>query len=298
MQNFEDELKAPETEEEFEPILPSGWQENTDFFDVDSWSDGTESVDGQTQEVTEETTTGEETGADNTPTTGEEQGATGQSAVEESEGEPSGQTETTEKPARILKLKVNHEDREVNVDDMTDDDLRVQLQKAAAFDAMKDEQAKAKYRQIVQEQISAGMTKEIAELVAKSTCDGKTYALEDEPPSHEEVSEQEPTVASVPPVRDWNADVARLAKMRPDVKELPVEVHQAWLNGEDLVTAYLLHENRALRGSKAAVEKETKVLKQNAASAAKAPVRGVTGGGPTDTKPKSDFLKGFDSDEW
>ena len=298
MQNFEDELKAPETEEEFEPLLPSGWQENTDFFDVDSWSDGTESVDGQTQEVTEETTTGEETGADNTPTTGEEQGATGQSAVEESEGEPSGQTETTEKPARILKLKVNHEDREVNVDDMTDDDLRVQLQKAAAFDAMKDEQAKAKYRQIVQEQISAGMTKEIAELVAKSTCDGKTYALEDEPPSHEEVSEQEPTVASVPPVRDWNADVARLAKMRPDVKELPVEVHQAWLNGEDLVTAYLLHENRVLRGSKAAVEKETKVLKQNAASAAKAPVRGVTGGGPTDTKPKSDFLKGFDSDEW
>ena len=211
MQNFEDELKAPETEEEFEPLLPSGWQENTDFFDVDSWSDGTESVDGQTQEVTEETTTGEETGADNTPTTGEEQGATGQSAVEEAEGEPSGQTETTEKPARILKLKVNHEDREVNVDDMTDDDLRVQLQKAAAFDAMKDEQAKAKYRQIVQEQISAGMTKEIAELVAKSTCDGKTYALEDEPPSHEEVSEQEPTVASVPPVRDWNADVARLA---------------------------------------------------------------------------------------
>ena len=298
MQNFEDELKAPETEEEFEPLLPSGWQENTDFFDVDSWSDGTESVDGQTQEVTEETTTGEETGADNTPTTGEEQGATGQSAVEEAEGEPSGQTETTEKPARILKLKVNHEDREVNVDDMTDDDLRVQLQKAAAFDAMKDEQAKAKYRQIVQEQISAGMTKEIAELVAKSTCDGKTYALEDESPSHEEVSEQEPTVASVPPVRDWNADVARLAKMRPDVKELPVEVHQAWLNGEDLVTAYLLHENRALRGSKAAVEKETKVLKQNAASAAKAPVRGVTGGGPTDTKPKSDFLKGFDSDEW
>ena len=298
MQNFEDELKAPETEEEFEPLLPSGWQENTDFFDVDSWSDGTESVDGQTQEVTEETTTGEETGADNTPTTGEEQGATGQSAVEDAEGEPSGQTETTEKPARILKLKVNHEDREVNVDDMTDDDLRVQLQKAAAFDAMKDEQAKAKYRQIVQEQISAGMTKEIAELVAKSTCDGKTYALEDEPPSHEEVPEQEPTVASVPPVRDWNADVARLAKMRPDVKELPVEVHQAWLNGEDLVTAYLLHENRALRGSKAAVEKETKVLKQNAASAAKAPVRGVTGGGPTDTKPKSDFLKGFDSDEW
>ena len=298
MQNFEDELKAPETEEEFEPLLPSGWQENTDFFDVDSWSDGTESVDGQTQEVTEETTTGEETGADNTPTTGEEQGATGQSAVEEAEGEPSGQTETTEKPARILKLKVNHEDREVNVDDMTDDDLRVQLQKAAAFDAMKDEQAKAKYRQIVQEQISAGMTKEIAELVAKSTCDGKTYALEDEPPSHKEVSEQESTVASVPPVRDWNADVARLAKMRPDVKELPVEVHQAWLNGEDLVTAYLLHENRALRGSKAAVEKETKVLKQNAASAAKAPVRGVTGGGPTDTKPKSDFLKGFDSDEW
>ena len=144
----EDEMRSADIGEEEEALLPSGWQENTDFFDVDSWSDGTESVDGQTQEVTEETTTGEETGADNTPTTGEEQGATGQSAVEEAEGEPSGQTETTEKPARILKLKVNHEDREVNVDDMTDDDLRTQLQKAAAFDALKDEQTKAKYRQI------------------------------------------------------------------------------------------------------------------------------------------------------
>ena len=294
----EDEMRSADIGEEEEALLPSGWQEGNDFFDMEHWGESAEPADEQAEGATDGTVTEEETGTDDAPTTGEEEGATDQSAVEETEGEPSGQTETTEKPARILKLKVNHEDREVNVDDMTDDDLRVQLQKAAAFDAMKDEQAKAKYRQIVQEQISAGMTKEIAELVAKSTCDGKTYALEDEPPSHEEVSEQEPTVASVPPVRDWNADVARLAKMRPDVKELPVEVHQAWLNGEDLVTAYLLHENRALRGSKAAVEKETKVLKQNAASAAKAPVRGVTGGGPTDTKPKSDFLKGFDSDEW
>ena len=27
-------------------------------------------------------------------------------------------------------------------------------------------------------------------------------------------------------------------------------------------------------------------------------LRGVTGGGATNTKPESDFLKGFDSDEW
>ena len=181
---------------------------------------------------------------------------------------------------------------------MTDDDLRAQLQKAAAFDALKDEQTKVKYRQIVQDQISAGMTKEIAELVASSACNGKSYTLEDESPTPEEAPKQEHTTTPAAPARDWNVDVARLAQLRPDVKELPVEVHQAWLNGEDLVTAYLLHENRALRGSKAAVEKETKVLKQNAASAAKAPVRGVTGGGATNTQPESDFLKGFDSDPW
>ena len=294
----EDEMRSADIGEEEEALLPSGWQEGNDFFDMEHWGESAEPADEQAEGATDGTVTEEETGTDDAPTTGEDEGATDQSAVEEAEGEPSGQTETTEKPARILKLKVNHEDREVNITDMTDDDLRTQLQKAAAFDALKDEQTKAKYRQIVQDQISAGMTKEIAELVASSACNGKSYTLEDDAPAPEAAPKQEPAVASVPPVRDWNADVARLAKMRPDVKELPVEVHQAWLNGEDLVTAYLLHENRALRGSKAAVEKETKVLKQNAASAAKAPVRGVTGGGPTDTKPKSDFLKGFDSDEW
>lgn len=294
----EDEMRSADIGEEEEVLLPSGWQEDKDFFDTASWSGGTEPADEQAQETAEETVTEEETGTDDAPTTGEEEGATDQSAAEETEGEPSGQTETAEKPARILKLKVNHEDREVNITDMTDDDLRTQLQKAAAFDALKDEQTKAKYRQIVQDQISAGMTKEIAELVASSACNGKSYTLEDEPPAPEEAPKQEPTTTPATPARDWNADVARLAQLRPDVKELPVEVHQAWLNGEDLVTAYLLHENRALRGSKAAVEKETKVLKQNAASAAKAPVRGVTGGGATNTQPESDFLKGFDSDPW
>ena len=295
----EDEMRSANIGEEDEALLPSGWQEGNDFFDTEHWGESTEPADGQDQEPAEETVTEEETGTDDAPTTGKEEGATDQSAVEETGGEPSGQTETAEKPARILKLKVNHEDREVNITDMTDDDLRTQLQKAAAFDALKDEQTKAKYRQIVQEQISAGMTKEIAELVASSACNGKSYTLEDGIPTPEEAPKQEPaTQVSPAPVHDWNADVARLAQLRPDVKELPVEVHQAWLNGEDLVTAYLLHENRALRGSKAAVEKETKVLKQNAASAAKAPVRGVTGGGATDTKPESDFLKGFNSDPW
>lgn len=296
----EDELKAPEIGEEDDALLPSGWQEGNDFFDTENWGDHTEPADGQTQETAEDTVTEEETGTDDAPTTGEEEGAEGQSAVEENEENPSGQTETTEEaPARILKLKVNHEDREINISEMSDDDLRAQLQKAAAFDALKDEQAKARYRQIVEDQISAGMTKEIAELVASSACEGKRFPLTEEPqPTHEEAPKREPTTAPATPTRDWNADVARLAQLRPDVKELPVEVHQAWLNGEDLVTAYLLHENRALRGSKAAVEKETKVLKQNAASAAKAPVRGVTGGGKTNTEPESDFLKGFDSDSW
>ena len=294
----EDEMRSADIGEEDEALLPSGWQEGNDFFDTEHWGESTEPADGQDQGPTEGTVTEEETGTDDAPTTGEEEGAPDQSAVEEAEGESSGQTETAEKPTRILKLRVNHEDREVNITDMTDDDLRAQLQKAAAFDALKDEQTKVKYRQIVQDQISAGMTKEIAELVASSACNGKSYTLEDESPTPEEAPKQEPTTTPTAPARDWNADVARLARLRPEVKELPVEVHQAWLNGEDLVTAYLLYENRALRGSKAAVEKETKVLKQNAASAAKAPVRGVTGGGATDTKPESDFLKGFNSDPW
>ena len=44
------------------------------------------------------------------------------------------------------------------------------------------------------------------------------------------------------------------------------------------------------------LRRENRILKQNEASAKQAPVKGVRGGGATDTKPEDDFLRGFNSD--
>ena len=104
------------------------------------------------------------------------------------------------------------------------------------------------------------------------------------------------------------AEVKELMRARPDLKgiQLPEEVAKACAEeGKPLVLAYAEYETRMARAAadKARKEaekvaKENKVLKHNAAAAARAPVSGVSGGGATDTKPKDDFLRGFDSDDF
>ena len=218
-----------------------------------------------------------------------------QSAEQETE-EQSGQTEEPVKRSRILKLKVNHEDQEVDIESMTDDELIAALQKSRAFDALKDEQAKARYREVYHEQVSEGMTPAAARLVAANEVGGKNYPLEDtaEP---EKPSTPAPTVQTQ--TRDFVQEVNQLKALYPDFKEMPDEVAVAVSNGANLLTAYLAYRDKQTTKAAASLKKENEVLKQNAASAAKAPVRGVTGGGATNTKPQNDFLKGFDSyGEW
>ena len=81
----------------------------------------------------------------------------------------------------------------------------------------------------------------------------------------------------------------------PDFSEVPDEVARAYADGANLLTAYVAYREKQTSKTAASLKKENQVLKQNAASAAKAPVKGVTGGGATDTKPKNDLLAGFDA---
>ena len=225
------------------------------------------------------------------PTTDQTEETADQSAEQEAE-EQSGQTEEPAKRSRILKLKVNHEDQEVDIESMTDDELIAALQKSRAFDALKDEQAKARYREVYHEQVSEGMTPAAARLVAANEVGGKNYPLEDtaEP---EKPSTPAPTVQTQ--TRDFVQEVNQLKALYPDFKEMPDEVAVAVSNGANLLTAYLAYREKQTTKAAASLKKENEVLKQNAASAAKAPVRGVTGGGATNTKPQNDLLKGFDS---
>lgn len=288
------ELTTINYEEELDPMLPDGWSEGDDFFaDPSTWSGAKQS--GQTGEAqSQEESSMVDTGSEEALTTGETEETGGQSAEEETEDPASGQTEAPVKNSRILKLKVNHADQEVDINSMSDEELIAALQKSRAFDAMKDEQAKARFREVYQDQIDAGMTEAAAKMIAAHECGGKTYSLED----HTE-QEATPTPAPTSPhSRDYVAEVQKLKALYPDFKETPDEVALAVANGVDLLTAYVAYREQQTHKAAASLKKENEVLKQNAASAAKAPVKGVTGGGATNTKPKNDLIAGFDSDDW
>lgn len=288
----EDELMIPVPEEEDAAFLPDGWQEGDDFFaDPSTWSGASQKT-GQSDETqTEEESTEDGMETEEVPTTDQPEETADQSAEQEAE-EQSGQTEEPAKRSRILKLKVNHEDQEVDIESMTDDELIAALQKSRAFDALKDEQAKARYREVYHEQVSEGMTPAAARLVAANEVGGKNYPLED---TAEPEKPSTPAPTEQPKTRDFVQEVQQLKALYPDFKEMPDEVAKAVSNGANLLTAYLAYRDKQTSKAAASLKKENEVLKQNAASAAKAPVRGVTGGGATNTKPQNDLLKGFDS---
>lgn len=291
----EDELMIPAPEEEDEAFLPDGWQEGDDFFaDPSTWSGASQKTGQSNETQTEEESTEDGMEPEEVPTTDQPEETADQSA-EQDAVEESGQTTTAEKRSRILKLKVNHEDQEVDIESMTDDELIAALQKSRAFDAMKDEQAKARYREVYHSQITDGMTPEVAQMAAARAVGGKDYPLED-------VAEPEkpsaPDSNPVAPARNFMAEVEQLKALYPEFKEMPDEVAKSAANGANLLTAYIAYREKQNSKAAASLKKENEVLKQNAASAAKAPVKGVTGGGATDTKPQHDILKGFDSDVW
>lgn len=102
------------------------------------------------------------------------------------------------------------------------------------------------------------------------------------------------------PARDFAAEIAMLKAARPDLtgKQLPMEVVKACTdekNPKHLFVAYAEYEVAQQKAEADKLRRENEVLRQNAASAARAPVSGVTGGGATNTEPEDDFMKGFNS---
>lgn len=292
----EDELMTTEALDDVAPLLPDGWTENDDIFDEAAWSGK-----ANTEPAAEETSgTAEETEA---PTTGEAESEASQSAEENPPEEPSGQTETpmesTPKKYIISGVVVNHAPPK-NVE-LTEEEIRVAVQKAEAFDRKVEQQRKATYRETYQKQIDSGMTEEIARIVAEKAADGHTYALTDEEEAAQLENPAEDNSAKPgDDVQDLASEIESFYQLYPKEREKPVpdEVAMDVAAGANFTRRYLAYMNKRDEAAAKSLKKENEVLKQNAASAARAPVRGVTGGGPTETKPESDFLRGFNSDGW
>lgn len=96
--------------------------------------------------------------------------------------------------------------------------------------------------------------------------------------------------------RDLGAEVRQLQRLYPDFKEMPDEVAHLAAQGESLLTAYAVWQGQQAQKAAESLREENRVLKQNASAAARAPVKGVSGGG--NNAKQSEFERGFDSIAW
>ena len=282
-----------------EGFLPDGWDGESDIFTDSGELNADAFVSDATQEELAEPTEENETGADEAEalTMGDEAEEADQSADDETEdSQPDGAEQTEVKTSRKLTLKVNHGIEELDINSMSDEDLIALLQKGRAFDAMKSSEAKAKYKATYDAQVEAGMTEGVARLVAKDAAGGD-YSLNDEAEPKQADQSAEPEKTHIP-VRDFAAEVKQLKALFPKVEEIPDEVlNVAATKDISVVTAYLAYRENESAKAAESLKKENAILKQNAASAAKDAVKGVTGGGASADKVDY-FMKGFESDPW
>ena len=329
--NEDNDIYQQEIVEEDDDMMPDGWAEGDDFFEPDSWSGATES-ESASEETAEDT---EETSPDET----ESEEAPATEPTDEAAPADSGATEplpatepeqTTPSTKRRVKYQFDHQDVEEDIDDA---DLPELLQKARSVDrykqrldnaqmfqdrltqtarAMKYDTAEAFLDAILENAKSSemdnlrgqGVPQEIAEDYIS-----RKYAGTAAPPQYQQQPVQ-PQQAQPTGGRDYASEARELLNVHPELvgKSLPNEVYAAAARpGVTLLQAYTDYERGVAQAEAAKtrqeaekLRKENRILKNNADSADRAPVSGVSKGGRASDKAKEadPFLAGFDSDGW
>jgi len=292
--------------EEFEAIMPDGYGDGDDFFEVDTWkgSSGTAESDPESsEENAEEFRTIETESADE---------------AQEGNSEEAPTTEQTDENApRKLRFNAQIDHNLIDVE-LNESELPTMYQKAQALDRAQARLNTLKPIQEKAERLSKMLGFESVDEMFKSAEDnyknGEVERLVNDG-VHEEVAKdmvdrrlrdstkqaEEPKEEAKPNAqgRDFNSEVAQLLTARPELrgmKSLPDEVvNDAVRNGVPLVQAYNKYAMSKAKAETDALKKENKTLRQNAEAARRAPVSGVSRGGATDSKPNDDpFLAGFD----
>lgn len=260
-----------------EPFLPDGWEPGQDIFSLDEEAPlpadepGTDAISPTESDTPESGQTEPETDA---PTLGVQEtepdaDSEGRQAGEETPDNAADEPQKDAAPSpRILKLRVDREDRDFDVTDTTDERLAELLQKGLAFEARAEKDKVAEYRRIYRQAVDSGYEDFMARAAAAHAVGGADYPLTDEP-------EPAPPTPPAQPTADFSAALAEMRQMRQELDAL-----KASAADKD--------------GQLAALRKENARMKQQAEAAQKAPVRGVTGGGAAQ-KGKSAFDEAFDS---
>lgn len=298
------------SEDEFDAILPEGWTGNEDanFFDPSTWGD----PDTETDVFEDEETDGEgysEEGDDaEDPTT--DDGAEPMNGSDEEDGSPTTGDYTSEGKLRF-EATVDHRTETVELDPA---DLPTIYQKAQVFDRYQQRVNDLEAETKAWDRVAAGLQFESREALLKGLIENSVQDYISEHPSVPEemardfvmrkfegaeirstAKEQE----QQPGQRDFKAEVAELFRTHPEARSerIPDEVtNDAISMNKPLVQAYADWKARTASAKATRAERENKILKQNQAAAARAPVTKTTGGGKTDTKPVDDFLRGFNDD--
>lgn len=298
----EKEITIPMDEDEV--LLPDGWGEEDDIFDEGSWT-GTRQTDAPAEETEEQTEDSMEEQTD--APTPEQKEVPGEAAAP-ADAPTTEQTQT--QPNRLkFKARIDREDLDVEVDES---DVPTLYQKAQVADRYRAKLDKVtpqieELQRVAQSQgyddplkfLSSLMEEKQKSEVRRLVDDGVHEEVAQDMASRKFALRQETAPAEEKlPTRDFAAEVAMLKAARPEVRELPAEVVKACTdanNPKHLMVAYAEYEVAQQKAEAEKLRKENEVLKQNAASAARAPVSGTSGGGATDTTPEDDFLKGFNA---
>ena len=305
--------EATEFVEEGLDMLPEGWGEGDDIFNVDSWT-GAPAADEQADDNDSQEDTSANEGdseKENDPTT-----------VEDSDGSSDAGKPTTQKGKGKLKFSatIDHESKDVELDEtelptiyqkaqVTDRvqakvakmqpiyDKALRTAKILGYDSVEEmlTAAEDSYRDgEVDKLVNEGTNKDVAEdYVRRKMNDASAAEKEDEKPSADSKSGS----------RDFKAEVEALLEIRPEFRKpgtkLPDEVTAECVkSGRPLTVVYLEYEAKQSKARYDALLKENKKLKQNAEAASRAPVRGVSKGGAPDAKDNDDpFLRGFMSED-
>lgn len=299
--------EAIEFVEEDIDMLPEGWGEGDDFFNVDSWT-GAPAADEQAEgETSQEKPEAKSTDEDDSTTT-----------AAESKDSSDAEKPTTQTGKGKLKFNatIDHESKDVELDET---ELPTIYQKAHATDRA---QAKVAKMQPVYDQalrtakiLGYATVDEMLKAAEDSYRDGEVERLVNEGTQKDvaedyvrrkmndvSVEEEKPTDnKDTPKGRDFKSEVEALLELRPELKKpgtkLPDEVTSECVKtGRPLAVVYLEYEARQEKARYEELLKENKKLKQNANAASRAPVRGVSRGGAPSKQEDDPFMSGFNSE--
>lgn len=302
------------------PILPDGWADGDDLF---TDSDDAAEVDTAAEPGATDTGVAENAAdTDGLPTTepGEDAAQDAETDTETTDTTESGASQAEETMLRFKAL-VDHEDIDV---ELKESELPTIYQKARVTDRVQQrlaemtptvETAARLARQMgydsPQDMLNAAAQNYHDSEIEKLTSEGVhpevardivERRMQDAAVPVQRVESSEPAAqAETAAQRDYQAEVEELLQARPQLRgqALPDAVSRAAVEGDKrLLLAYLDYEAQQAQAENERLRKENEIYKQNAATAARSPVRGVSGGGATDLKPSDPFLDGFNAADW